>query len=233
MKRGDIMKIERINDTQIRCTLSGFDLSVRNLSLGELAYGSDKARRLFNEMIQKASNEVGFDIGDTPVMIEAIPLSSESVVLIITKVDDPEELDTRFARFSSPYSDDMPSYSDEVQSLDGIFPTSIRTSSSDGNDDSIRVFIFNSLDSVIDASSSVYTMVDNIFSSLYKDAVEHRYILVLKKGNADNKLFANICNLLSEFGIKQNKANYAAAYIEEHCELLIPIDAIESLSKAR
>jgi adapter protein MecA 1/2 len=33
-------------------------------------------------------------------MIEAIPLPSESVILIITKVEDPEELDTRFARFA-------------------------------------------------------------------------------------------------------------------------------------
>ena len=33
------MKIERINENQIRCTLSSFDLSVRDLNLGELAYG--------------------------------------------------------------------------------------------------------------------------------------------------------------------------------------------------
>ena len=37
------MKIERINDSQIRCTLSNFDLSERNLNLSELAYGSEKA----------------------------------------------------------------------------------------------------------------------------------------------------------------------------------------------
>ena len=58
------MKIERINENQIRCTLSSFDLSVRNLNLGELAYGSEKARKLFREMIQKASNEVGFEAED-------------------------------------------------------------------------------------------------------------------------------------------------------------------------
>ena len=49
------MKIERVNENQIRCTLSSFDLSVRNLNLGELAYGTEKARNLFREMIQKAS----------------------------------------------------------------------------------------------------------------------------------------------------------------------------------
>ena len=46
--RSDLMKIERINENQIRCTLTSFDLSVRNLNLGELAYGSEKARSLFH-----------------------------------------------------------------------------------------------------------------------------------------------------------------------------------------
>ena len=100
------MKIERINENQIRCTLSSFDLSVRNLNLGELAYGSEKARNLFREMIQKASNEVGFDAEDIPLMVEAIPLSNESVMLVITKIEDPEELDTRFSKFSPTSEED-------------------------------------------------------------------------------------------------------------------------------
>lgn len=100
------MKIERINENQIRCTLSSQDLSIRNLNLGELAYGSEKARNLFREMIQKASNEVGFDAEDIPLMVEAIPLSNESVMLVITKIEDPEELDTRFSKFSQLAEDD-------------------------------------------------------------------------------------------------------------------------------
>ena len=103
------MKIERINENQIRCTLSSFDLSVRNLNLGELAYGSEKARNLFREMIQKASNEVGFDAEDIPLMVEAIPLSNESVMLVITKIEDPEELDTRFSKFSPTSEEDSDS----------------------------------------------------------------------------------------------------------------------------
>ena len=96
----DPMKIERINENQIRCTLSNFDLSVRNMNLGELAYGTEKARNLFREMIQRAANEVGFEAEDIPLMVEAIPMANESVMLIITKMEDPEELDTRFSKFS-------------------------------------------------------------------------------------------------------------------------------------
>jgi len=104
------MKIERINENQIRCTLTSFDLSVRDLNLGELAYGSEKAKRLFREMIQKASREVGFEADDIPLMVEAIPLSNESIMLIITKIEDPEELDTRFSKFS-PMAEDEDSLS--------------------------------------------------------------------------------------------------------------------------
>ena len=94
------MRIERINENSIRCILTSFDLSVRNLNIRELAYGTEKAKKLFNEMMAKASSEVGFDAENTPIMIEAIPMGGDSIQLVITKVDDPEELDTRFSRFS-------------------------------------------------------------------------------------------------------------------------------------
>ena len=94
------MKIERISENSIKCTLTSFDLSVRDLNIKELAYGTDKVRKLFTEMMTRASNEVGFEADGTPIMIEAIPLSSDSIQLVITKVDNPEELDARFSRFS-------------------------------------------------------------------------------------------------------------------------------------
>ena len=95
------MRIERINENSIRCTLTSFDLSVRDLNIKELAYGTEKARKLFTEMMTRASNEVGFEADGTPIMIEAIPMSSDSIQLVITKVENPEELDERFSKFSN------------------------------------------------------------------------------------------------------------------------------------
>ena len=94
------MKIERVNDNQIRCTLTEDDLKGRNLKISELAYGSDKARALFRDMLQQASAQLGFEVEDVPLMIEAIPLNGNCIVVLITKVDDPEELDARFSRFT-------------------------------------------------------------------------------------------------------------------------------------
>ena len=94
------MRIERISENTIRCTLTNFDLSVRNIKLSELTYGSENAKNLFHEMMQRASNEVGFEAEDIPIMVEAIPMPNDSIMLIITKVTEPDELDTRFSRFS-------------------------------------------------------------------------------------------------------------------------------------
>ena len=94
------MKIEKINDKQIRCTLTKEDLANREIKLSELAYGSEKTRALFQDMMRMAARDFGFEADNMPLVIEAIPISMDSIILIITKVEDPEELDTRFARFS-------------------------------------------------------------------------------------------------------------------------------------
>lgn len=108
------MKIEKINDRQIRCTLTKEDLAMREIRLSELAYGSEKAKLLFQDMMQMAAQDFGFEAENMPLVIEAIPLSMDSIILIITKVEDPEELDTRFAHFSP---EDMENHSSSFSDL--------------------------------------------------------------------------------------------------------------------
>lgn len=106
MKGCDSMKIEKINDNQIRCTLNKEDLLDRELRISELAYGTEKAKALFRDMMQQASYEFGFEAEDIPLMIEAIPVSPDCLILVITKVEDPDELDTRFSKFTSSSRED-------------------------------------------------------------------------------------------------------------------------------
>ena len=121
------MKIEKVNDHQIRCTLTKADLADRQLKLSELAYGTEKAKDLFRDMMQQANLKFGFEAEDIPLMIEAIPLSGDCIVLIITKVEDPEELDTRFSKFAPSLQEldetledmlsDLPDSADEILDL--------------------------------------------------------------------------------------------------------------------
>ena len=106
------MKIEKISENQIRCTLTRADLAERQLQLSELAYGTEKAKSLFHDMMQQAAFEFGFEADNMPLMIEAIPTSADSIVLIITKVEDPEEIDARFSKFA-------PALNQEANKLEG------------------------------------------------------------------------------------------------------------------
>ena len=138
------MKLERLSENQIRCTLNKADLADRELMLNELAYGTDKAKELFREMMEQASEELGFEANDIPLMIEAIPISPECLILIITKVEDPEELDTRFSRFSK-YTDIEVDDDDETDE-----------NSDSSNDD---MSLLESTSSLLDTLSSI---VENI-----------------------------------------------------------------------
>ena len=113
------MKIEKINENQIRCTLTKEDLDSHQIRISELAYGTEKAKRLFRDMMQQAQIQFGFEADNIPLMIEAIPVNAESIILIITKVEDPEELDTRFSKFA-PFKGNKPSDTVEIDGADNI-----------------------------------------------------------------------------------------------------------------
>ena len=111
------MRIEKVNDNQIRCTLTGEDLASRNIRVSELSYGSDKAKSLFRDLMQQASLMYNFDSEGMPLVVEAIPLNESCIVLLVTKVEDPEELDTRFASFSPSVQNETSSQSDETDAV--------------------------------------------------------------------------------------------------------------------
>lgn len=250
------MKIERINENQIRCTLSSFDLSMRNLNLGELAYGSEKARNLFREMIQKASNEVGFEAEDIPLMVEAIPLSNESVMLVITKIEDPEELDTRFSRFSPFSEEDQGNLwggltSELLEGADGLLeflkkdmlgipmpddstvapaaPLSEASQQSPPPAAKLtRIYRFGSLDQVTDAAK-VAGQICSCCNTLYKKPGTSQYYLVLSNSAADPLEFSRICNVLSEYAEKIKPETASEAYYQEHYEVMIRDQALQKL----
>lgn len=239
------MKIEKVNDNQIRCTLTREDLASRELKISELAYGTEKAKNLFRDMMQQANFEFGFEAEDIPLMIEAIPLNAECIVLIITKVEDPEELDTRFSRFApsvtdgDDYDDDYIEDEDNQEMFD-LFRklqeskgdiSEVSAINEDSTDDSLitRIFRFDSLRQVMAAAA----VTDARFkgrSTLYKDERLQKFLLALTKGNSSRDDFDRISNMISEYGSLQRSMPASRTFLEEHYEALIPENALKLLS---
>ena len=236
------MKIEKLNENQIRCTLTHADLAARHLKLSELAYGTEQAKSLFRDMMQQASFDFGFEAENIPLMIEAIPSSADSIVLIITKVEDPEELDTRFSKFT-PENDTEPVNMDSVEKLQGAdeflnLLNKVKEAAAGTNtagketaapEFTVRLFSFETLDSVIRAArllSPVYRGAN----TLYKDEGNSMFLLALAPSAHSANEFNKICNMLSEYASPEKADPAVLAFLEEHCRIIISADAIQQLS---
>ena len=250
------MKIEKVNDHQIRCTLTREDLADRELKISELAYGTEKAKSLFRDMMQQASFEFGFEAEDIPLMIEAIPLNSECIVLIITKVEDPEELDTRFSKFAPSIHDgdddtddlldELAEGADEVldlfkkiheDTLNAVksdVATKPSESSKKDNPKAVggltRIFSFRTLHELMRLA---HILRDNYHetNSLYKDEADGSYLLTVAKGDHTPEEYNKICNILSEYGTLERASSASEAYLEEHFTPLIKNSALQSLAE--
>ena len=234
------MKIERISENKIRCTLNRSDLSARQLTLRELAYGTEKARLLFREMIQRAMAEVGFEVEDIPLMIEAIPLASEGIMLIITKIDDPEELDTRFAKFTPSGRWEPASSEADEEELDlplpsqmsGVLEALNRYAEGQQPENAggcVRCFRFSGLEPVIEAAHALRGQALGA-SALYK-AGDGAFYLTLSSAGQDTPAFQQVCNLLSEYGSLLRSGEGTPLYYQEHYETLLSEKALESLAQ--
>lgn len=243
------MKIEKVNENQIRCTLTREDLANRELKISELAYGTEKAKTLFRDMMRQANFEFGFEAEDIPLMIEAIPLNAECIVLIITKVDDPEELDTRFSRFAPSVTeefddndDDYNSPADDVLDLfrrlqadqeetEAPVDTSKDTTSGSNSSQRSRMFLFESLSQVMEATAIIAPHYNGV-STLYKEDSTGRYLLLLVQGESEPNDFDRSCNIVSEYGEIQFSNRYKRTFLSEHYETLIQEHAVQSLGIA-
>ena len=237
------MKIEKLNDNQIRCTLTRADLADREIKLSELVCGTEKAKSLFQDMMQKAHSEFGFETEAMPLMIEAVPASSDSIVLIITKVDDPEELDHKFSKFGSALDLDKKHHildklegADEILDLlnkvkDAVSETAKQMVEKETvpAEPRVRLFSFSTLDGVINACR----LLKNVYygaNTLYKDVPNEVYVLALTQSEHTKSEFHKICNMLSEYGCLEKASGATLAFLEEHCEVLVAAEAVQQLS---
>ncbi|WP_029323365.1 adaptor protein MecA [Butyrivibrio sp. AE3004] len=251
------MKIERVNDYQIRCTLTKEDLASRELKISELAYGTDKAKDLFRDMMQQANYQFGFDAEDIPLMIEAVPINSECIVLIITKVEDPEELDTRFANFSPSLQSEISGTDADEDNEEDVMDLFQRLKNESATDSDLIdqvlskdppakgkvagavgkshvepffLFSFGSMHDVMQFASLNNVSV-SVRNTLYKNDSNSRLYLLIHPDGESAATLQKLCTVLSEYGKSESSSSISEQYLEEHYTVIIRDDAIQKLSQ--
>lgn len=203
------MKIEKISDTQVKFILSKSDLEEHNIKMTELTYGSEKAHRLFQEMMRQANEECDFKADNTPLMVEAMAVGTSHIVIVVTKIL--SDIENGLLRHGCPNSAGY-----KANDLD------LTTTYEHSN---LAIFSFDTLDDVTLAAKRL----QDIFmgqSRLYKCA--DRYFFVIQE-ELDYAL-AEAELALHEYGLRHISNDLSETYLVEHGELMIAQQAVEKLS---
>ena len=218
------MKIERISEDQVRCTLTNEDLELRNVQISDLAYGTDDTRALFRDMMEEAEREFGFNRAGVPLFVEAVP-GADGLVLTITKVENPEELDARFSKFTP-----RANTAGVLAGLLNRTPTLTQVRDVTDENRSSRFFLFESLEDVSEAARAL----DGTYygkNTLYKLPDRQGFCLHIEPSWHDLDAYNRICNILSEYGTSETSTYATGDLIREHYEVLVPDHALEVMAK--
>lgn len=234
------MKLEKISENQIRCTLTRQDLEERDIKLSELAYGSTKTRALFQDMMNEAGRTLGFEVDGEPLMIEAVPMNAERIILIITKVESPDELDTRFSHFTQPSpascthaKQAQEPFSVSARDILDIFEHLTQEDSSDRATVEVQqsqLYVFPDLETVRRAALTLAGFYHGE-NTLYKDEQTGEYALFVRKGAHTPADFNKVCNILTEYGRQENASGGREALFEEQKKCLISKNALQTLAE--
>ena len=181
------MRMEKINEHQVRCLISDQDLLQRKLTAGELRYGDPETRALFKEVLQKASRQYGFNKEEYPVMIEAVPVH-EGLLIVLSAVENPEETDPHFVHFHEEENEDAAPDGDVFLEMpEGSLP-----------DIRHAVFHFGGIDEAVAFSRRLGEYEGG--SLLYRGEGRHEFFMVLMRPkDMGSEEFLTVVNQVAEF----------------------------------
>jgi len=226
------MKIEKISDTQIQVTLNHADLINRDIKISELAYGSKKAQALFKDMMARAYEDFGFETENIPLMIEAVPLSTDSIMIVVTKVEDPSQIEEKLdsigerpthRTFKEPEEDRLTDLK-----LMGRDTRGERTKNTRKQQNQVLMYEFKEFDDVVQVAHAIQPMYIGE-NSLYK--YDKRYFLILHKNQKAKVKPEAVIGMLDEFGKSYRATSLSEMFLKEHGKCIIQTHAIDILAK--
>jgi adapter protein MecA 1/2 len=235
------MRIEKISDTQLKIILTRDDFKERDIKLSELTYNSEKAQALFRDIMERAASETGFDLDNSPLIIEAMPISTDSIMVMVSKAQGNN------ADFISPFANFFNKFTGPDEG-DCMCPAS-GSSFSHNNYNShnsqnfytqpnrrykvsknISIYSFDSIDDASSASERLYGDFNGA-SSLHKYNGKYFICLQLPYKTAAVQNMGSFETILGEYGQKHISNTVSRGFLLEHGELLINSNAVNKLAQ--
>lgn len=204
------MRFKKVSDDKLQIILSFEDLKKRNIAKWDLLPHNTNAQKVFQEILEEAYDACGFEVeNNTQLMIEAFPISAESMLINVTKVGVGHTLlEEEILGISNRLLEELKHTEEADDELDEDLST--------GDE----MYCFQLFDDVI-ALSMLLEESYSGKSTLYK--YEERYFLHLPDLQDGDEM---VYGVLAEYA---NRMDLVAEFLQEHGEILIEDDALNRL----
>ncbi|MFZ7104044.1 MAG: adaptor protein MecA [Peptococcaceae bacterium] len=200
------MKFKRLSDDKVQIIVSSEDLEKRDVKKWDLMPSSPRAQELFQEMLDQAYEECGFEVdSETQLMVEAYPMTTDSLVITLTKVKQSAK-----DLLESDYDEDTEELYDDLEDEE------IAELESDE-----LVYMFKEFEDAV--------QLCKLINGDYQDKCN-----MYKLGNVYYLVFANPDSLsdhaLGMLGEYSNLVHLSEAYLLEHSKMMIEENAVKVLA---
>lgn len=213
------MKIERISETQVKFLITAQDLKEKDVTLSEiLTQSTAQSREFFRDILKEAVSGFGVDIDieNCPIIMEAMPISDESIIIIVSKARDSHDFNEQDSLIPKSLTQRKFKLDDEIKIIE-------QKDNYVDKETVFYVYSFENFEQVSNATLRIKHFEGD--SILYKMGSD--YFLALEKTDiCDEKLEI----ILSEYGQKYNSSVISKYFLEEHGEVLIKQKAVEILT---
>lgn len=232
------MKIERIDEKTVRCFLSNEELEGYQIDYKDFVMRSEKAREVVREIIEQATEEVGYKPPKFAFDMSIMMMPDQGLVLTFSESDPLEEQNggklmeyLREMKNALQKSAGNLSAAENPQPGQGMGDASAEAGMSTASSQPINrpergIFCFSHIADVMALASAVPRNL-RVHSELY--AMNGRYYLYVQKGTASYQRYSKLCIQAMEFGGLFGADEQKYCYLQEHGECLIRDHALRKL----
>ena len=211
------MKIEKVNDNQIRCILTPGDLIKRHLSIKSIAQGDQAAQALVREMMEQSSEEFGFEPNEFPLLVELSPAEGGGIALTVTKVNSMDEIPI------SAQADHL------MRALQAIVNMAKDNDRKERIPAPVAAFSFDARRPLV-LPPELKEDPRGVHTALYWQPKYNVYYLCVTSSLKNQAVFSHVCHLLSEYGRSVPVTEGSPSYFAEHYMTLFAKNALKHIA---
>lgn len=221
------MKFERVDDKTVRCFISNEELAGYQIDYKDFVMRSEKAREVVREIIEQATEEVGYRPPQFAFDMSIMMMPDQGLVLTFSESDPLEEKNgSKIMEYLKEMKKALQNNVGEAGTLKTQEKPEQKVEQPKLEQPMQGIFEFANLGAVMELACAVPGNL-RVHSELYR--MNDRYYLYVEKGAASYQRYSKFCVQALEFAGLYGAEQQKYLFLKEHGECLIAEKALKKL----